>query len=59
MKQPQSNVPDQIKKIVAEKAPGAKVYLYGSRSMGTARKTSDWDFLILLNKDKIAAEDEQ
>lgn len=49
----------RIKKILAENAPRAKVYLYGSRSRGTAERTADWDLLILLNKDNISQEDEQ
>lgn len=50
---------NQIKKIVTEQEPKAKIYLYGSRSRGTAKITSDWDLLILLNKDKVTPEDEQ
>lgn len=50
---------NQIKKIVTEQEPRAKIYLYGSRSRGTAKSNSDWDLLILLNKDKISPEDEQ
>jgi uncharacterized protein len=54
-----SKILNQIKKIVTEQEPRAKVYLYGSRSRGTAKNNSDWDLLILLNKDKISQEDEQ
>ncbi len=50
---------NQIKKIVTEQEPGAKIYLYGSRSRGAAMSNSDWDLLILLNKDKISQEEEQ
>ena len=50
---------NQIKKIVTEQEPRAKIYLYGSRSRGTAKSNSDWDLLILLNKEKITPEDEQ
>lgn len=49
----------QIKRIVEEREPSAKIYLYGSRSKGTARIDSDWDLLILLNRDKITHELEQ
>ena len=39
--------------------PSAKVYLYGSRARGTTKPDSDWDLLILLNKDKITTEVER
>ncbi|HOG20339.1 MAG TPA: nucleotidyltransferase domain-containing protein [Salinivirgaceae bacterium] len=44
----------QIKKIVKEKDPSAKIYLYGSRSRGGAKSESDWDILILLNRNEIS-----
>jgi uncharacterized protein len=46
----------QIKKIVWDHDPSAKVYLYGSRSRGTAKNDSDWDLLILLDRDRITFE---
>lgn len=42
-----------------ERDPSAKVYLYGSRARGTMKPDSDWDLLILLNKDKITTEIEK
>ena len=59
MKKADSKILNQIKKIITEQEPKAKIYLYGSRSRGTAKSNSDWDLLILLNKDKISPEDEQ
>lgn len=50
------NILAQIKKIVKEKDPSAKIYLYGSRSRGNSKSESDWDLLILLNRDKISIE---
>lgn len=38
-------------------APGAKAILFGSRARGDARPDSDWDVLILLDKDRITKED--
>lgn len=38
-------------------APLAHVILFGSRARGDARKDSDWDILILLDKDRITPED--
>lgn len=35
----------------------SSLWLYGSRARGTAHPNSDWDFLILLNKDKTEFED--
>ena len=49
----------QIKKIVRKQDPTAKIYLYGSRARGTANDNSDWDLLILLNRDNIPLELEQ
>ena len=52
---------DVIGKIqeVAEKAlpTGSKLVLYGSRARGDARQNSDWDLLILLDKEKIESSD--
>lgn len=59
MNSTEKNLLNQIKKIVKERDPSAKIYLFGSRAMGTARNDSDWDILILLNKDKILLEVEQ
>jgi len=43
----------QIIKVVNENAPDSEVYLYGSRARGSAKKLSDWDILILLNRPSI------
>ena len=55
----QGKILDRIKKIVLDRDPSAKVYLYGSRARGTMKPDSDWDILILLNKDKITNEIEK
>jgi uncharacterized protein len=49
----------EIKRIVTEKDSTAKIYLYGSRSRGSSHKESDWDILILLDKEKITPEIEE
>ena len=36
---------------------GAKVILFGPQARGDAREDSDWDILILLNKDKVELDD--
>lgn len=56
MKIAKNEILNQIKRIVKDKEPLAKIYLYGSRSRGTAKDDSDWDLLILLNKDDISNE---
>jgi len=55
----ETNILNQIKEIIKAKEPLAKIYLYGSRSRGTAKKDSDWDLLILLNKENISNETEK
>jgi len=50
------NILKAIKELVVERDSSAKIYLYGSRARGNAKKDSDWDLLILLNKDQITFE---
>ncbi len=59
MKDSDTKILNQIKRIVKAKEPSAKIYLYGSRSRNNAKKNSDWDLLILLNKNSISSEDER
>jgi predicted nucleotidyltransferase len=59
MENAKSKILKQIKQIVKEREPSAKIYLYGSRSRGTETRESDWDLLILLDKDKITSEEER
>lgn len=40
--------------VINNNAPDSEVYLYGSRARGDARKFSDWDILILLNRKNIS-----
>ena len=42
------------KKIIPS---GSHLWLYGSRARGDAREDSDWDLLVLLDKDKRAWDD--
>lgn len=48
----------RIVDIINKTEPDFELYLYGSRARGTARKSSDWDFLILLNSDKLSFDNE-
>lgn len=45
---------DKVSQIVPK---GATVILFGSRARGDAREDSDWDVLILLDKDHITSQD--
>lgn len=42
-----------IIRIVNKNDPDSEVYLYGSHARGDAKKPSDWDLLILLNRKNI------
>lgn len=53
------NILNEIKRIVNEKEPSAKIYLYGSRARGNEKIDSDWDLLILISEDKVSHEMEQ
>ncbi len=53
------NILNEIKRIVNEKEPSAKIYLYGSRARENERIDSDWDLLILISEDKVSHEMEQ
>jgi predicted nucleotidyltransferase len=49
----------EIKRTVTKKYPDAKIILYGSRARGDFRMDSDWDLVILLNKEKITNDIEE
>ena len=43
----------KIIRVVNDNAPDSEVYLYGSRARDDAKRLSDWDLLILLNRENI------
>ena len=49
----------KIKDIILKENSDAKVILYGSRARGTELQESDWDILVLLNKQNVSFKDEQ
>ncbi|MEI6050670.1 MAG: nucleotidyltransferase domain-containing protein [Bacteroidota bacterium] len=44
----------KIISVINKNASDAEVYLYGSQAKGNAKKLSDWDLLILLNRPVIS-----
>lgn len=49
---------EDIRNIAAQTLPaGSKLWLYGSRARGDARKDSDWDVIILLDKPSVEKDD--
>jgi predicted nucleotidyltransferase len=44
------NPPVQVKEEIIKIDPKAEVILFGSRARGDFRNDSDWDFLILLDR---------
>ncbi|HBL34656.1 MAG TPA: nucleotidyltransferase domain-containing protein [Porphyromonadaceae bacterium] len=47
----------QIKKVKEEVVPESKLILFGSQARGDAGPDSDWDLLILVDKDVLSPSD--
>lgn len=47
-----------LRATIDKSAPGARAMLFGSRARGSARKDSDWDVFVLLDKERITMEDQ-
>lgn len=58
MKKERKHILAAIRKCLAKNLPaGGKAILFGSQARGTAREDSDWDILIILDKEKLMAAD--
>ena len=59
MNQQQHTMISALKEVASHVLPqGAHAWLYGSQARGEAHNGSDWNLLILINKDAIASADE-
>lgn len=54
---PENQVIQAVREKLLSIDPNVKAYLFGSRARGDARKDSDWDVLILLDKPRVTLED--
>ena len=48
---------EEIRALKRQILPNERVILFGSQARGDARKDSDWDLLVLLNKEKKTEDD--
>ena len=52
------NILSDIRQLASEVVPfWGEAWLYGSRARGTARPHSDWDILLILNKERLTQSD--
>ena len=55
----EADIKQRIADIIHRQAPTAHAWLYGSRARGDNRPDSDWDILILLDKESVTLDDEE
>lgn len=48
---------ESIKDLKRKVIPSGRMILFGSHARGDARQDSDWDVVMLLNKDKLTSND--
>ena len=52
------NMIERLRAVAKKSVPaGGKVLLYGSRARGDSHAGSDWDVLVLLDKDSLVQSD--
>lgn len=44
----------KIVEAIEKVAPGSDIYLFGSRARGDERPDSDWDVLVLVDREKVS-----
>ena len=49
---------NEIQELKRQLLPNERVILFGSQARGDTRDDSDWDLLVLINKEKKTIEDE-
>ncbi len=52
-----TEIVQSIKNTIQSVDPDARIILYGSHARGNASNDSDWDILVLLDKDNIDSKD--
>ena len=57
MNQKEIDITQKRKARIRQKNPNADIVLYGSHARGQSHKESDWDILIILDKEKLEPED--
>lgn len=51
------DIMEAIRRTTSRMKPDVKAILFGSRARGDAKPDSDWDILLLINKDRLRPED--
>lgn len=55
---PDDFILNKVKQLIKTSFPDSTIILYGSQARGDSGQDSDYDLLVLLNKDEISRDDE-